>query len=152
MQKESQNLDLLQDTLLSKRPDWVRWTIMFPATLIGCIVFLLLLALLQSFQGFGDNSNLYRISCEIVRSILFGFALVSIPAYIAPKRQLVVAAVVSLILVILFTMMWTASMLISPSSGGDKLFFTFHILLSSGGVIGAYLNVRSELGYTNDNH
>lgn len=135
--------DIASSYFIAGWPNWLRWSLMTPAALSGCIVLAGLIKFLMMGSPDADD-EWWRIWADIVQSAAIGWLLVSIAAYMAPRKQLVVAVVFLTIIAVLAGGIMTVSLLFA-STGGDKLYTLLHAsLLIAGGSFALY-SVKSEL-------
>lgn len=80
---------------MKKLPNWLRWLILIPGTLIGFVIIDLVVGIVNS--GTGLDSDLIKYT---VRSLGDGAIIVILASYIAPSAKLTVAYVGAAIVIL----------------------------------------------------
>lgn len=143
---DNDEYDIAHEIFISNWPDWLRWALLVPATIIGVIIVPLLFGLLMFFGGRlneGTSPGWWRIWINIVQSVITGATFVILPSYIAPKKQLVVS-VIFLAISALFCGILLVLSLMLRETGGDKLYALFHIILALAGSGYAVYYIKEE--------
>lgn len=135
-------VDISQDFFISKWPDWIRWGLMIPAALIGCVIVAGLFRLFMGNGSEGDSTG--RIWADIVQSGMQGFLFVAIAAYTAPKKQLTVAIIFLTVAALLVGGLLTVG-LIYQTESGDKLYSLLHSGLVIAGAGIAVYSIKEEI-------
>src|SRR5436309_1334422 len=86
--EENNEMDLGKDTFLVRWPNWLRWLLFLPASVLVPAVFLLIYSIFNGwFLDLGPNAFYFNL----MRGIAYGAGCVYIGAMVAPKKQKTVA-------------------------------------------------------------
>jgi hypothetical protein len=114
--------DLAQGTFVSHWPNWLRWVLVLPTSLIGCVVLSTMYLLIVSLSGFMMGYSSDGFWWQLMSSMIIGGSFVYLGAFMSPRYQFVVAifllVILSIIATILFTFSFSAYSSIGPIEYG----------------------------------
>ncbi len=118
--------DIAKGSFVAKIPNWLRWSIFIPAAIIASLVIPVLIYLFQSSDSL--NNGWVRI----LQSVAFGAAFVLVGAYIAPKKQLVVAIILMVTIAMITALLVAYTVILSNESDWYLLMHGGAILIGGG--------------------
>lgn len=82
--------DLADGLFIESWPDWVRWTLFIPASLLIPFLYLLLQSLIQTwYYDMGEDSFFFAL----IRGIVYGGGIVIVGSIVAPRGQKAIALI-----------------------------------------------------------
>ena len=123
------NKDLAEETFLTKWPDWIRWLLFLPASIIVPMLFLLIQSITTTwFLDIGPNA-FYLV---IMRGVAYGAGFVYVGSLVAPHYQKAVA----IILLVLLSMFVAVGILAAVVNSSPLVnYIEDIIMLISGGYV-----------------
>lgn len=116
--KPSAEHDLAEGMFLEKWPDWLRWLLFLPASIIVPILFSLFQMLIQEwFLDIGPDAFYLRF----MRAIIYGGGIVIVGAVVAPKKQKAIALFMMILLSIISGMSFLGFIFLEGYSLNDIL-------------------------------
>ena len=125
--------DIAKDTWLAKIPDWLRWILFLPASIIGAVagstLFMIIIAIGgQEVQKGSLNGGWQRL----VQSGILGGLVVIIGAYVSPKMQFIVGIALLVLVAIILTFITTAGVYSGVGSNWYQIMHGVAALLGGG--------------------
>lgn len=147
MSTSATGYDLSKDKFYSKWPDWVRWILFLPCSILGCVIlstlFNIIVALFISDAASGSLSHGWY---NLISSAILGSAFIGISAYIAPKKQLEVAVSCLVILSIILTAIAIRGYDIGLyKETKDLLYYLLHFLVSTIAALVTVFAIKQEI-------
>lgn len=104
---ESEYKDLGKGTMVENWPDWLRWLLFIPASIVVPFLVFLFYYLIQTwFLDLGENA----FYINFLRGVIYGSGFVLVGATVAPKGQKIVAIIFLIIIAVLAGMSILASL------------------------------------------
>lgn len=118
-----------EESFIKKWPDWLRWLLFLPASVVGCILASSAYLVIESISGFMLGFDVEKgFFFQLVSNVIFGWAFVYVGSWMVPKYKFIV----SILLLVLLTVFLTISFLFSfsPYSSISPISYSAYSLIS----------------------
>lgn len=101
--------DIASDSFISKWPNWLRWFLVLPTSLIGSVLVSILYTLFLMISGFFSGFSAGGFLNQLISSAIIGGIFVYGGAWVAPQKQFFVSIFLLILLTIISTILFLFS-------------------------------------------